>query len=65
VNSGQTIELLTALRPDVEGTRIISANVLRRVRVPFVHTHAGVTPMYRGVHGADWALVEKRTDLCG
>ena len=26
---------------------------------------AGITPLYRGVHGAYWALAEGRRDLCG
>jgi methionyl-tRNA formyltransferase len=27
--------------------------------------HAGITPQYRGVHGAYWALVQNDRDHCG
>jgi methionyl-tRNA formyltransferase len=68
VNDPATISLLRDLRPTVvvvTGTRIISKNVLREVAAPFVNTHVGITPAYRGVHGAYWALVDGRPDACG
>ena len=40
----------------VNGTRIIKSNVLHCVDAAFINTHAGITPMYRGVHGGYWAL---------
>lgn len=43
----------------VNGTRILGARILREVGVPFVNTHAGVTPLYRGVHGGYWALAQR------
>jgi methionyl-tRNA formyltransferase len=68
VNSPQTIELLTAAAPRlvvVHGTRIIAPLVLEAVDAPFINMHAGITPLYRGVHGGYWALVEGRPDLVG
>jgi folate-dependent phosphoribosylglycinamide formyltransferase PurN len=59
VNDAQTIALLQQWQPDlviVNGTRIISKNVLNCVPCRFINTHAGITPMYRGVHGTYWAL---------
>ena len=60
VNSKETIEKIVSLQPDliiVNGTRIISKKVLQSTKCKFINTHAGITPMYRGVHGTYWALV--------
>lgn len=68
VNSAETIELLKTLNPDliiVNGTRIISKKVLTAVNCPFINTHVGITPKYRGVHGAYWALVNNDAAHCG
>lgn len=68
VNSQQTIELLKSLKPDliiVNGTRIISKKVLSAVECPFINTHAGITPKYRGVHGSYWALVNNDAENNG
>lgn len=68
LNSEETTETLRALQPAVvvvHATPIISGAVLSSVTAPFVNIHAGITPAYRGVHGAYWALVEGRRDLCG
>ncbi len=68
VNSPESIALLQALAPAVvvvQGTRIISPAVLAAVDCPFVNTHAGITPRYRGMHGGYWALTEGRPDLVG
>lgn len=59
-NDDTAIELLQRIAPKVvvvNGTRILSARTLRCVDAPFINTHAGITPRYRGVHGAYWALV--------
>ena len=64
----ECIALLRDLAPAVvvvQGTRIISPAALAAVRCPFVNTHGGVTPRYRGVHGGYWALTEGRPDLVG
>ncbi len=68
VNSDEAIELLKELNPKlvvINGTRIVSARVLRSVAARFINIHAGITPLYRGVHGAYWALVENNRKACG
>jgi len=49
----------------VNGTRIISDDVLKCVNAVFINVHVGITPLYRGVHGAYWALVEGDHQACG
>ncbi|HRO73662.1 MAG TPA: formyl transferase [Saprospiraceae bacterium] len=68
VNDKETISLLNELHPTlviVNGTRIISKQVLNSVNATFINTHAGITPKYRNVHGAYWALVKKDPEHCG
>ncbi len=68
VNSERTEMLLQRLTPDVvivNGTRIISKRILTCVPAPFVNMHAGITPLYRGSHGAYWALVQRNPEACG
>jgi Formyl transferase len=68
VNGPATAELLRQLEPTVvvvNGTRIIADSILTAVSCPFINIHAGITPRYRGVHGAYWALAEGRPDLVG
>lgn len=68
VNDDQTRTLLRQLSPRVvvvSGTRIIGEATLEAVEAHFINIHFGVTPLYRGVHGAYWALVEGRPDLVG
>jgi methionyl-tRNA formyltransferase len=68
VNADETIQLLQELRPRVvvvSGTRIISSRVLNCVQTVFINMHAGITPMYRGVHGGYWALVQNDRNACG
>lgn len=68
VNSSAVIEELKQINPDVivvNGTRIISSKVLKSVSATFINTHTGITPKYRGVHGAYWALTQRDLDNCG
>ena len=68
VNSAETRNLLRDLDPVlvvVNGTRIISATVLQSVDCPFINLHAGITPLYRGVHGGYWALASGRPEEVG
>ncbi len=68
VNAAAARVLLQQLAPRlvvVNGTRIISGEVLDAVACPFVNIHTGITPRYRGVHGGYWALAEGRPDLVG
>ena len=67
-NDSETIRLLQAWNPDavvVNGTRILSPSVLSSVSGPFINTHAGITPRYRGVHGGYWALARHDAAHCG
>ncbi len=68
VNDKDCIDLLNKLNPSiivVNGTRIISKKVLDSVHAKFVNMHMGITPKYRGVHGAYWAMANKDPQLCG
>lgn len=68
VNSNECENLLQKLNPDiiiVNGTRIISKKTLNCIDATFLNTHAGITPKYRGVHGAYWALVNNDINNCG
>jgi methionyl-tRNA formyltransferase len=68
VNSTETRNLLRDLDPvlvAVNGTRIISSAVLETVNCPFINLHAGITPLYRGVHGGYWALASGRPEEVG
>lgn len=68
INSPECIAELQRLQPDVivvNGTRIISKKVLQAVSCPFINTHAGITPLYRGVHGGYWALANNDLAHCG
>lgn len=68
VNAESTIEMIKEINPDliiVNGTRIISKKVLASVSCKFINMHSGITPKYRGVHGAYWSLVLNDLENCG
>ena len=68
INSKETIRLLKEFQPDVvvvNGTRIIKKQILEAIEAPFINTHSGITPKYRGVHGGYWALTENDLEHCG
>jgi folate-dependent phosphoribosylglycinamide formyltransferase PurN len=68
VNSPECISLLQKIKPElviVNGTRIISKEILKAVPVKFVNIHAGITPKYRNVHGGYWAIVNNDMENCG
>lgn len=68
VNSDEVIQLIQNESPDViviNGTSIISKKVLSSVSCPVINMHAGITPMYRGVYGGYWSLVNKDGANCG
>ena len=61
INSERTIELLEHYQPRVcvvTGTSIIKPEVLKRCSI-FLNIHCGVTPLYRGVHGGFWAVLQQ------
>tara|TARA_R110002049_G_scaffold309261_1_gene519371 strand:- start:1261 stop:2028 length:768 start_codon:yes stop_codon:yes gene_type:complete len=49
----------------VNGTRIIRVPVLMATSSPFINTHVGITPDYRGVHGGYWALWNNEPEKFG
>lgn len=49
----------------VNGTRIIKNEILSTIDKPFINTHTGITPKYRGVHGGYWALANSDRYNCG
>lgn len=68
VNAQECLEQLKAVQPDlviVHGTRIISKKILLEVNATFINIHAGITPRYRGSHGAYWALANNDKENCG
>lgn len=68
VNDPACWEQVRSLSPRavvINGTRILSARALGELGVPVLNTHVGITPMYRGVHGAYWALVQGDRAHCG
>lgn len=68
VNSDEAMRSLIRLAPDVvvvSGTRIIAERILNCTTAFFINTHVGITPLYRGVHGAYWSLVSDDRGNCG
>lgn len=68
VNGNDFKTFLKELQTDliiVNGTRVISADTLKLIKSPVINVHVGITPLYRGVHGAYWALVNNDRDNCG
>jgi len=68
VNSDTCLLSLNQLNPDlviIHGTRIISKKILQQVNAKFINIHAGITPRYRGSHGAYWALYNDDEENCG
>lgn len=67
VNGPETAAVLDRYDPAVvvvAGTGLIAADVLDRP-VTFLNLHCGLTPAYRGVHGAFWAVVEGHPERAG
>ncbi len=68
INSEAARDLMRAIDPSVvvvNGTRIIGRKTLACVNAVFLNMHAGITPLYRGVHGGYWALADGNSDLVG
>lgn len=59
LNSPESVSIIQSSCVDVvvvNGTRILSADVINSLDADFINTHVGITPKYRGVHGGYWAL---------
>ena len=68
VNSETFRTRLAEIDPDiivVNGTRIIGKKTLSATKAIFINSHQGITPAYRGAHGAYWALYQNDKDNCG
>ena len=68
VNSETFRNRLSETNPDiivVNGTRIIGKKTLSATKAIFINAHQGITPAYRGAHGAYWALYQNDKDNCG
>lgn len=68
VNSDACAAFLRKAGADVvviNGTRILGPNILGATDAVFINTHQGITPRYRGAHGAYWALDQDDADNCG
>ena len=67
-NDPSTTTILNELRPKVvvvSQTRILSSRVLAGIPATFINIHTGMTPQYRGMHGAYWALMHDDAEHCG
>lgn len=67
-NSADCLAVLKEIAPKVvivNGTRILKPATLASVNAVFLNTHQGITPGYRGAHGAYWALHEDDRARCG
>ena len=61
VNSDSFRQRLIEINPDiivVNGTRIIGKKTLGSTKATIINTHQGITPAYRGAHGAYWAIYQ-------
>jgi folate-dependent phosphoribosylglycinamide formyltransferase PurN len=59
VNSEEFIHAVSQLRPSLiflAGCRMMAKGTLARMPCPVVNYHAGITPGFRGMNGAYWAL---------
>ena len=68
VNSESFRKRLIELNPDiilVNGTRIIGKKTLGATQATIINSHQGITPAYRGAHGAYWALYQNDSANCG
>lgn len=68
VNSESFRRQLVELNPDIiviNGTRIIGHKTLSVTKAAIINTHHGITPAYRGAHGAYWALYQNDKENAG
>lgn len=68
VNDDDTIRMLREVQPEVVavfGTRVLSKHLLSSVPARFINLHGGVSPGFRGCHGAYWALATGHPELAG
>jgi folate-dependent phosphoribosylglycinamide formyltransferase PurN len=68
INAPDTIAAIQKASPRIvilNGTRILKPATLKSLSATFINTHQGITPVYRGAHGAYWAQYENDAANCG
>ena len=68
INAADALAMMKKANPQVvvvNGTRILKAETLQNLSATFINTHQGITPQYRGAHGAYWALHQNDPRNCG
>jgi folate-dependent phosphoribosylglycinamide formyltransferase PurN len=68
IHSVETTDLINSFDPDIiiiNGTSILPITLIENVHHPIINIHTGITPSYRGIQGAYWALVQKDDANCG
>jgi len=68
INDKSVIKLINDSSPElifINGTRIISKQIIQSSNAKMINIHVGITPKYRGVHGGFWALYNKEPHLFG
>ena len=69
VNSAEVLNLVRRVKPEVvvvSGVSILGNDLLNLLQgVPVINIHCGITPRYRGAHGAFWAVVNGDWDNIG
>jgi len=68
INDKTVSKLINDSSPElifVNGTRIISKQIIQSSNAKMVNIHVGITPKYRGVHGGYWAQYNKEPHLFG
>jgi len=68
INHPKVSELLKRLDYNlivVNGTRIISPEIIKSTDKKIINTHCGITPEFRGSHGAYWAMHCGKSELAG
>ena len=68
VNGQDCHALIEKFKPQiviVNGTRILNRGTLAKLNATVINTHQGLTPGYRGAHGAYWALAQQDAAHCG
>ena len=68
INTSEGHYLLKKLNPDIVVVvthRVLSKKTLELTNAIFINIHAGITPLYRGLHGGYWALINNDKKNCG
>jgi methionyl-tRNA formyltransferase len=67
INASGVVQIIRNISPTcgvISGTSILRRPLIESVPV-WLNIHCGITPRYRGVHGAFWAIYEGSPELAG